>query len=255
MATQIKAKKTKAEAPPKVLNVAFVWDMSGSMGSIDVATREGTQGYLMDLATEERKLVEDNGAGIYTRFSLTCFDTIFEQWVVDKPILDINIKKLVGQYQPRGGTALYDAVANTITDLYASLKARGGENEKCLVIVMTDGGENSSVEYGGLDGKTRLFKLIKKYEKKGNWTFVYLGAGTDAYQESRNMGFAAGNTIAYSASAGSAGATSDVVLDVSNTLRYSKLDASVTAVADSGNKQDLRDEDDETRNLWAPEQS
>lgn len=248
MATQTKPKRKKTEAPPKVLNVAFVWDMSGSMDAILGATVEGTQGYLMDLQTEERKLVEEHGKGIYTRLSLTAFDTVFEPWLIDKPILDIDVKEIVSRYGPRGGTALYDAIANTVTALDTS--AAGRNEEKFLVIVMTDGHENSSREYGlASDGKKKLFNLIKRYEKKGNWTFVYLGANVDAYAESASIGFAQGNTMSYSATADSAIRTASAVYNVTNTLRNHVAMASSTTFDDAGEEQDVRDEDDPTRKL------
>lgn len=250
MPAATKSRKKKADPKPQLLNVAFIWDMSGSMGSIDVATREGTQGYIMGLQDEEKKLRAEHGEGIYTRFSLTAFDTVFEQWLIDEPVADIDVESVIARYLPRGGTALYDAVANTIADLSASIAARGGSKEKCLVIVMTDGGENSSQEYSlAKQGKERLFKLIKSYEKKGNWTFVYLGAGPEAYQESISMGIAAGNTAYYSASVQSAGYTASAMSNVTTTLRNNLNTNSDTTFADAAETQDMRDEDDK---LWTP---
>lgn len=220
--------------------------MSGSMASINDVTREGTRGYLMDLIREERKLVKQHGKEVYTRFSLTAFDTIFENWLDNEPILDIDVDSVINRYQPRGGTALYDAVANTITQLDTSAAGRRGE--KFLVVVMTDGQENSSREYGGIDGKNRLFKLIKSYEKRGNWTFVYLGANVDAYSESGGIGIAAANTVAYSSSARSAGATSGIVMAATTMNRYSENDSSTTLLADAtGGRTDIRDDDDPTK--------
>lgn len=254
MATQTKAKKKKTEAPPKTLNVAFVWDMSGSMGSIKGATKEGTQGYLMDLQKEERKLIKKHGEGVYTRLSLTIFDTVFEQWIVDEPILNIDAEMTVNKYGPRGGTALYDAIANTIADVESRLADR--KNEKCLVIVMTDGHENSSKEYGlHQDGKNKLFKLIKSYEKKGNWTFVYLGANVDAYSEAVAIGIPQGNAAFYSASAGSVGATMDSATPMTTNLRHRVGGQSSSAFADANLAQDFRDDEDKDEGnstLWTP---
>lgn len=247
--TQAKSKRPKKETKPKPLNVAFVWDMSGSMQGIDTATREGTRGYLMDLITDERKLIEDHGESIYTRISITAFDTVFEPWLDNESVLDVDVDSIINRYQPRGMTALYDAIANTITTLDSS--AAGRKGEKFLVVVMTDGGENSSREYGiHADGKNRLFQLIKKYEKRGNWTFVYLGAGVEAYNEAVNVGFAAGNTISYSATPASAKGTSSVVSNMTSTLRGSSAGASINLVADAGESLDLRDEDE--KKLWTP---
>lgn len=217
------------------------------MGSILDATKEGTQGYIMDLIGEEEKLRAEHGKGDYTFFSLTVFDTVFEQWVIDQPVSQVDVPALIGRYQPRGMTALYDAVANTVTDLESSLRKNGRDKEKCLVIVMTDGGENSSKEYGGPGGKKRLFDLVKGYEKKGNWTFVYLGANVDAYAEAAAMGIPQGNTAYYSSTSGSV-ATASAGLSASNiTFTASNQNSTQTFFGDAGQSQDYRDGDDKEK--------
>jgi hypothetical protein len=249
VATATKSRKT---TKTDVLNVAFVWDMSGSMASVDGATREGTRGYLMDLVKEEKKLVKKNGAGVYTRFSLMAFDTVFEQWLDDKPISEINIDAVISEYQPRGGTALYDAIANTITNLASNLKG-ARKNEKCLVIVMTDGHENSSKEYGLREnGKKRLFDLIKSYEKKGNWTFVYLGANVDAFAEASAIGIPQGNAAYYSASPQSVNLTASSLTGMTYSRRTSDSASSDMAFADAGLVQDYRDDEEKPSKLWTP---
>lgn len=247
MATQTKTKK-KTAAPPKTLNVAFVWDMSGSMAAIFDSTREGTNGYIMDLITEEKKLVKKHGEGTYTRLSLTAFDTVFEQWLVDEPIANVVVGSIIERYQPRGWTALYDAIANTITTLDSS--SAGRKNEKFLVIVMTDGMENASKEYAlEQGGKERLNKLVKAYEKKGNWTFVYLGANVDAPVEAAAIGIPVGNAAYYAASAGSVKGMSAGLSNVTATRRYAASASSDTSFQDAAETQDYRDENDK---LWTP---
>lgn len=245
MATQTKApKKKKQETAVNNLHVAYVLDMSGSMISATVAAREATKGYLADpndgLWKQERDLIAEFGEGVYTRFSLTVFDTVFERWIVDQPVLDVDLT-VIDRYQPRGYTALYDAVANTITDLETQLKQIGREQEKCLVVVMTDGAENSSREYGGVGGRQRFFDLIKAYEKKGNWTFCYLGADVDAYAESAAMGFSAGNTASYAKTDASMAFVSTSLGKMSNTLRRNAASSSNSSFADAGLTQDYTD--------------
>jgi hypothetical protein len=238
------ATKSRRTTKAKTLNVAFVWDMSGSMGAVDGATREGTRGYLMDLVKEEKNLVKKNGAGVYTRFSLTAFDTAFERWLDDDPIAEVDIDSVIDCYQPRGGTALYDAIAHTITNLSTKLTGNR-KNEKCLVIVMTDGQENSSEEYALREnGKKRLFDLIQAYEKKGNWTFVYLGANVDAFAEAQDIGIPVGNAAYYSASPQSVNLSSSSLTGVTMSRRASASASSDVAFADAGLVQDYRDEDD-----------
>ncbi len=97
--------------------------------------------------------------------------------------------------------------------------------EKQLVIIMTDGYENSSKEYSQIEMK----KLIEELTGKGNWTFVYLGANQDAYAEARKYGIPTGNTVTFNATGkgmrssmtNTAGATMDYAASMnSNTTAF-----------------------------------
>jgi Mg-chelatase subunit ChlD len=50
-------------------------------------------------------------------------------------------------YQPGGMTALYDAIAHTVLRTDTRLQRDGRGGDKVLVVVMTDGLENSSTDY------------------------------------------------------------------------------------------------------------
>lgn len=242
------ATKTRSSKATKtnVLNVAFVLDMSGSMLRVLGETREGVNGYLRELATEEEKLVAKatkakKKAGVFTRLSLTCFDTVVERWAVDQPILEVPIDNLVNRYQPRGYTALYDSVAQTIVDVETRLRDNEREDEKVLVVVMTDGLENASVEYNLHEGgRERILELIKSYEAKGNWTFVFLG-NEQALSEAIAMGIAPGNTAIYDSTQGASVSYAAASLgSVTSTRRSARAGQTVTAFADAGAPTDYR---------------
>ena len=63
---------------------------------------------------------------------------------------------------------------------------------------MTDGLENCSKEYNQEDFK----KIREKLEKKGNWTFTFMGAGQDAWATASAMGIQVGNTMQWEATRG-----------------------------------------------------
>lgn len=208
-------------------HIAFILDMSGSMASVESATREGAIGYF-------RALKKDTPDA---RINLTIFDTVVEQWVVDVPASEMKVQTTIKKWQPRGATALYDAVGLTVSDLVKKV----GEDDKVVVTVMTDGLENSSVEWD----RKKLAKLVGKLTKKGNWTFAYMGANVDAWAESGKMGFAKGNTMAYSASPDSVVAAMDSHAHATVTLsNTSGLTSTGTLYKDAGVAQDVRDEDD-----------
>jgi LmbE family N-acetylglucosaminyl deacetylase len=235
------ASKKKGAKATGILNVAFVWDMSGSMNMVDSATREGTLSYLKDLQREERRLAKKK-AGVYTRLSLTVFDTVFEQWLVNEAVADVDAQALINRYQPRGYTALYDAIANTISETAKRMRDEAREDERVMVIIMTDGGENSSREFGrGVNGRQRILELIKSYEKKGTWTFVWLGAGEAALAEAVDLGIARGNTVSYDSSFESVKAVSASLGSVTDTRRRGAAGQTVSAFADAGLGTDYTD--------------
>jgi hypothetical protein len=75
-------------------------------------------------------------------------------------------------YNPASMTPLYDAMGYGISKLKQYLE--GKENYSVLVTILTDGEENASKEYNGLEIKNLVDKL-----KLQNWTFTYIGADHD----------------------------------------------------------------------------
>lgn len=228
------AAKSKAKKTPKVttaLNVAFVLDMSGSMGHIRDAAVEGANQYVRDLQ-------KDKDADT-TRLTFVCFDTEYEVWYENQPVNEIEF--IGDRYQPRGGTALYDAIAKTI----ARLDAAGRKDEKHLVVILTDGFENSSIEYAiAAGGRERLAKLIDAYEKRGNWTFVYLGANdADVTATAAAISIPAGNAAYYKANVSSTDSVMRSVSNVTGTLKGSTAyAASGTSFEDANEKLDYRED-------------
>lgn len=224
-------RESKTEAPVSTaLNVAFVLDMSGSMGGIRNAAVEGANQYILDLQKDE----EANT----TRLTFVCFDTQYEVWFEDEPIGDVQF---VGdRYQPRGGTALYDAIATTIARLDSAKRG----DEKHLVVILTDGQENASVEYAIKDGgRERLAKLITAYEERGNWTFVYLGANDrDVTATAGAIGVQEGNAAFYSATVDSVPVAMAAVSNVTLTRKYNAASNTASSFDDAGEGQDFRED-------------
>ena len=87
-------------------------------------------------------------------------------------------------YKPGGMTALYDAIGMSVKKLRKKVKHELKNNEaSAVVVIITDGHENSSRKYSYDDIK----KLIGKLEKHHNWTFSYLGATPDAVDIAKGL--------------------------------------------------------------------
>ena len=130
-------KQSKKELKPKVKEnrgsvlINFVLDKSGSMGSCVDDTIGGFNTYI-------KKLKEDKKSTY--KFSLTLFDTRFEERFVSidlKDVPDLNTKN----YIPGGSTALYDAIGHSVT----AIDKKGDAVGKVLTVILTDGQENSVV--------------------------------------------------------------------------------------------------------------
>jgi len=97
-------------------------------------------------------------------------------------------------YVPKGMTAMYDAIGSTIDTVYNQWKDAADKSDKVVVLIMTDGEENSSREYT----QKAVFESIKKRQDEDKWAFVFIGANIDTMQAGGSMGVSAGNTLSYS---------------------------------------------------------
>lgn len=90
------------------------------------------------------------------------------------------------QYRPGGGTALLDAVGDTIQsvqDRHDSLP----ESERpahVLFVITTDGQENVSRKYK----RDQIKKMIQHQNRGHGWEFIFMGANVDSFAEAASLG-------------------------------------------------------------------
>ena len=168
---------------PQRALIAVLLDRSGSMESIKSDTEGGFNAFI----AEQRKESLDIGV------TLAQFDTEYEVVYANRPVSDVPPLEL----QPRGMTALYDAVGRLITDVGAELAALPDEERpgRVTVVVLTDGHENSSREWT----HKAVGKAIRRQERDYAWDFVFLGANMDAVAIGQQLGFAADRSMTYAA--------------------------------------------------------
>lgn len=164
-------------------------DRSGSMASIASDIIGGFNTFI----EEQKKLGTD------VRVTLVQFDTQDPQEVI---AAGVPIAELVPldrhNFVPRGGTPLFDATGKLIgrATLDEQERAANGEAPEDIVFVtITDGEENASHEFT----LQRVKNLIAHCEER-NWTFVFLSAALDAYEDADRMGMKSGNIQAFDAS-------------------------------------------------------
>lgn len=190
--TSTKSKKVAAKDTPKKTLIAFIQDRSGSMSNVWNETLNGFKTYVEDMQADQKK--DD---AVEYLFSLTTFDTTIDNVYLGVPIASVDGGKLK-DFGPRGGTALYDAVGKT---LQALDEDKSITFDKAIVIICTDGEENSSREWS----KDALHAAIDDRIKRGNWTFTYLGTQPETWSDASSLGMGVGASATYTAS--NAGAT------------------------------------------------
>lgn len=166
--------------------IGLVVDRSGSMISCQQEMQHAVNQFLKDQGNQEYE----------ADASLAQFDTVYELLYPPTPIQDVPEYSLV----PRNGTALYDAMGKFISELGEDLKSRDEAQRpsKVIIAIITDGYENSSVEYWGEQGRRRIQEMVKHQHDKYNWDFVFLGANIDAEKVGMGLGVARGSSMTYS---------------------------------------------------------
>ncbi|CAN5398888.1 VWA domain-containing protein [soil metagenome] len=170
---------TPDPTPPVHLYVLL--DRSGSMSSIHAETVAGFNAFLAGQQID----------GADARLTLVQFD---DQDLADTIIDDLPIRRVRAlrgrDFRPRGATPLLDATAALVAraKVRADERIAAGTPEKVVVVTITDGLENASVELT----RPALRDLVAQREADG-WVFVFLSAGLDAYDEARSFGYADGS--------------------------------------------------------------
>jgi hypothetical protein len=195
-------------------HIVVVLDRSGSMDSCKKVTLDGFNEFL-------RKQQALKGEGSIT---LVQFD---DQYEVNYDFLPLsNAPQLNHEtYQPRGMTALLDAIGKTIDNTGKRLASLSEEQrpERVIFVIQTDGFENASVEYVGpepdvvttttinghsvtygsihvYDKASKVRSMIQHQREKYNWDFIFLGAGQDAVLEAQKMGIPQKSSLTYTSS-------------------------------------------------------
>ena len=193
------------------INLVFIIDESGSMGGSESDVVGG-----FNKLVEEQKLVEDGqctvsmftfngdvkerfigkdvcevkklevGRGFWFSNSISVSSCIIDG------VADIKVKEEsygtdpLYQYIPGGMTAMNDGIGTAI-DRIGKWLANMPEEErpsKNLVVIMTDGEENSSKEYT----LAKVQEMIKHQTEVYDWSFVYMGMDITSKDAAESLG-------------------------------------------------------------------
>jgi uncharacterized protein YegL len=174
-----KCKCGKKPAKKIVNNVAFVIDESGSMSNLSHKVNELYNNKILQLREESRK------SGQETNVTLTTFSNNANILFLNKHINNIPIYRQT----THGLTALCTAVCTTIDELWNKTTFKANEDLSFLVIVLTDGYENASLE----EDKKRIHSLLEEKQALGNWTFVFMVPPGNKQYVNEILGVPSGN--------------------------------------------------------------
>lgn len=164
--------------------LVFILDRSGSMSGLEGDTIGGYSSML-----NKQKEVEGD-----CRITTVLFDHEYEL-LHDR--IDIKAVSALTEsdYYVRGTTALLDAIGITINKI-ATVQKNTSEDfraDKVMVVIITDGAENSSREYSA----EKVKALIEAQKEKYGWEFVFLGANIDAVKTAGQFGINADRAADY----------------------------------------------------------
>jgi Mg-chelatase subunit ChlD len=182
----VAAKDAKAKVGNETKNtdLIFLLDCSGSMSGLEGDTIGGFNAVL-----KEHKELSGKATVSTILFN-------HETHVLHDRVDIEKVKLLTGKdYHVGGCTALLDAVGGAIrhTKMVHGYLPKEYRPEKTIVVIITDGMENSSKKYSYKDVK----RLISKCEEKQSWDFLFLGANIDAAAEAERIGIAQSHAATY----------------------------------------------------------
>lgn len=156
---------------PDYTHITIVVDRSGSMFPVAEDAQGAVNAYIDSQRTEPGQC----------SLLLAEFDdqhnTVYEGPIADAPTYRL---------EPRGNTALYDAVGRAINTTGDNLRAMPEDARPAhvLFVIQTDGQENSSREWR----LTVLEQRIATQRDQYGWQFVYLGTSAEAWAGGFAMG-------------------------------------------------------------------
>jgi hypothetical protein len=171
-------------APDDVVHVQIVLDRSGSMGSIAAATVDAVNGFL----------AKQRAHPGMARISLADFDSQepFRTLIDAVPVAEV-LDLTADDYQPRGGTPLFDAIGRAVER--CDTRSVDHPDEDQVLVILTDGLENASTDF---DGPT-ISTLLDARQESG-WAVLFLGANQDSFTTGDSLSMKPGNIRNFDAS-------------------------------------------------------
>lgn len=167
-------------------DVTVILDPSGSMEAI----ASDAIGGFNQFVTDQQGLTGD------CRLTLVQFDDQYEAIYTAIPVSKVP-RLTAGTFQPRGSTALLDAIGRTIdaTGKRLAALAETDRPNRVMLVIITDGQENASVDYT----RAQVFSMITSQQDVYHWSFLFLAANQDAIAAAATVGIGAQQSMNFAA--------------------------------------------------------
>jgi hypothetical protein len=163
-------------------HILAIVDRSGSMAAnnANVEMASALNDYFSEQAKLDGRCLVD-----YVQFD-NRYELVYE---------DTEVAEAKAVIQPRSSTSLLDAIGRGATELGEKLAglAEVDRPGKVQVVIVTDGYENSSVDWN----YDRVKALVEKQTNDYAWDFVFLGANIDAPTVGAQFGIAHDKSLTF----------------------------------------------------------
>ena len=179
-------------------HISVILDRSGSMEAIRDDTIGGFNSFLKD---------QQALPGTAT-LTLVQFDSQDAYEVVHQFRALASVPRLTREtFVPRASTPLLDAMGRGINDIDQQMAALAPQArpQKVMVVIVTDGHENSSHEFN----KAQVEEMITTKQEQDGWQFLFLSADLRSINLAREVGVAAHDAAFFDLDSASIGSTWD----------------------------------------------
>lgn len=167
-------------------DVTIILDRSGSM--IDIAS--DMIGAVNTFFDGQRNLPGDLNVTLVQFDSQNPYEVIHNVVPIDK-VPNLTEKTFI----PRGNTPLLQAIGTGIVNTGIRLAALRESDRpgKVLFIIVTDGQENTPMDYT----REMINEMITRQQKEYSWQFMFLGSNQDAIAVAKSYGILRSNSLTY----------------------------------------------------------
>lgn len=179
----------KENVVPKETHYLLIVDASSSMSPLTKSTISGVNEQIDSIKQLEKEHPDQK-----YNMSFLHFNNVVTVEYTDR--MSTALEHITeSNYKCNGMTALLDAIGVGVRNLNDKIghKITSGE-ASAVVVIITDGEENSSREFDG----NKIKSMIEELQSTGRWTFTFVGANIDSISTAKNYGIDLKNVMQFS---------------------------------------------------------